>query len=182
MPDSETLAVFSQNKNWQLFGQVVGAFLVWGPVSDLLGRRRVLLLSITIYSLASIATAAVQSTFDYTVIRFFAGIGLGGELGAAVTLISEALPGSRQGRQRTIATMIIGFFGMFGVVTAATLAKTGIGWRMTFVIGGILGLMLFVLRIRIQESLLFQANVGHGSITNLFRRLLSLPTLGKLEA
>jgi len=181
IPDAFSLGAYTTVLNWQLTGQVIGAFLLWGPAADFRGRRKVLIGSILVYSLANMATAMVTNTFYYSMARFIAGIGLGGELGAAVTLIAEALPGVHDGRRRSIATMVVGACGMLGVVGAAGLSSLGLPWRLMFVVGGLLGLCILLLRMGIHESRLFQAS-GRVSKSSALRQLFQLPSLIKLIA
>jgi putative MFS transporter len=180
-PDSLSLAAYTTVLNWQLGGQVIGAFLVWGPAADYRGRRKVLLGSILLYSLANFATAFVTNTFLYSMTRLIAGIGLGGELGAAVTLIAEALPGVHDGRRRSIATMVVGSCGMLGVVGAAALSRAGLPWRSLFIVGGFLGVFILLLRIRIRESILFRESASETKRT-VYSHLLRFRGLTKLVA
>ena len=82
--------------------------------------------------------------------RFIAGIGLAGELGASITLVSELLPKEKRG----IASSVIAGFGIFGAVVAFFL-KENFDWRTCYFIGGGMGLALLVLRVSIFESGLF---------------------------
>ncbi len=151
---SESLRIYTIIMNWQLAGMAFGALFLWGPFADGRGRRKILFGSIVVYSLANLLTAGVQSVFQYALIRFIAGIGLGGELGAGVTLISENMKQEKRG----IGTMIVGFCGMLGVVAAALLAKTSLHWRTDYLIGGLLGFAVLILRIGVGESALFEKN------------------------
>ena len=74
--------------NTQMFGLLLGGIL-WGILGDKLGRTKVLFLSIAIYSIGNILNGFVETGTQYAVIRFIAGIGLAGELGAGITLVSE---------------------------------------------------------------------------------------------
>lgn len=152
VPDADSLAVYTTIFNWQLAGMALGALLLWGPFADGRGRRRILFGSIIVYSVASVLTAFVQNVTQYELIRFVAGVGLGGELGAGVTLVSENMPKHRRG----IGTMIIGACGMLGVVAAALLAKTNLDWRTIYIIGGVLGFIVLAMRVGVHESLLFE--------------------------
>ncbi|MEN9346489.1 MAG: hypothetical protein RLZZ60_1958, partial [Bacteroidota bacterium] len=100
--------------NWQMFGMLLGG-LLWGILGDKRGRVSVLFGSILMYSLANIANGLVQSIDQYIVCRFIAGIGLAGELGAGITLVSETMHKDKRG----IGTMIIVSFGALGAVAAA---------------------------------------------------------------
>jgi putative MFS transporter len=149
--DTASLSVYTTVFNWQLAGMFFGALLLWGPLADLSGRRKILLGSILTYGIGSLLTAAVQDVQQLSIIRFLAGIGLGGELGAGVTLMAENV--TRQ--QRSQGAMLIGCAGMLGVVGAALLAKTSLDWRTIYVLGGLLAFGVLAIRIRISESRLF---------------------------
>lgn len=138
--------------NWQLGGAAAGAVLLWGPLADRFGRRRVLLGSIMLYSLASLWTAVVGSVGELMAARCICGLGLGAELGAAVTLVSEGVSSD----ERTRNAKIIGVVGMLGVVAAGLLGWWGgVPWRWAFGIAGVIGLALFFVRHGIGESRLF---------------------------
>ncbi|MGY3054046.1 MFS family permease [Pedobacter sp. UYEF25] len=74
--------------NYQMFGLLLGGIL-WGILGDRLGRIKVLFGSILLYSLANIANGFATTVESYSWIRFFAGVGLAGELGAGITLVAE---------------------------------------------------------------------------------------------
>lgn len=133
----------------QLVGMLVGGFL-WGVLADRAGRLRALFASILVYSAANLANAFVHSVEAYAVWRFIAGVGLAGELGAGVTLVAELLPPARRG----LGTMVVAMVGMFGAFLAVGVAKVAT-WRVAYVVGGVLGLALLGLRIRVSESHLF---------------------------
>jgi len=170
--DADSLATYTTIFNYQLAGMTLGALFLWGPFADSRGRRKILLGSIIVYSLAGILTAAVQDTTQYSIIRFIAGVGLGGELGAGVTLVSENMDRKRRGVGSTI---IVGI-GVLGVVCAALISKTSIHWRMIYVIGGVLGLLLLGFRIGVGESRLFEKNRSENLRSNYFRTLRLLVT------
>ena len=134
----------------QMLGLLVGG-IVWGIVGDKLGRLKVLFGSILLYSIANILNGMVSTIPHYTILRFVAGVGLAGELGAGVTLVSELLPKEKRG----IAAAMIASFGILGAVTAFLLSRV-FDWRMCYYIGGGLGLVLLVLRVSVHESSLFK--------------------------
>jgi MFS transporter, putative metabolite:H+ symporter len=140
----------------QLVGQAIGALLVWGPLSDRYGRKKVLFASISIYGVANIATAFAHGLTDFAVIRFIAGIGLGGELGAGIALISESMAPEN----RSKGTMFVGFFGMLGVVLAGLLAKSSLSWRTDYLLGGVLAFVILAFRFGAHESHLFKRSVA----------------------
>ncbi|MCX5795998.1 MAG: MFS transporter [Elusimicrobia bacterium] len=152
--------------NWQMFGMLLGGIL-WGVLGDKKGRLSTLFGSITLYSLANLANAFVTSIPQYALWRFLAGLGLAGELGAAITLVSEILPKELRG----YGTALVAAVGVFGTVTAALVGKY-LTWQQAFLVGGGLGLALLCLRAGIRESFMFQnlsyAHVKKGNFLSLF--------------
>lgn len=136
--------------NMQMAGLFVGGF-VFGILGDKYGRTKMMFVSIVLYSLATLLNGLVQDVMSYATFRFIAGFGLAGELGLAVTLISESLPKEKRGYG---AGIIVGF-GVFGAVAAAILAHY-IPWRGSFIIGGVAGLALLFFRIKVAESQIFE--------------------------
>lgn len=151
---------------WQMAGLMIGGIL-WGVLGDKKGRLSVLFGSIIIYSLANIANGFVQTTDQYAIIRFIAGIGLAGELGAGITLVSELTPKEKRG----LATSFVAGIGLTGAV-AAFIMKQNFDWRTCYFIGGGLGLMLLLLRISVAESGMFQqvktSGIKRGNFFMLF--------------
>jgi MFS family permease len=137
--------------NVQMIGLLVGGVL-WGILADNWGRRSVLFGSILLYSLANIANGMVQTVEQYAWMRFIAGIGLAGELGAGITLVSEIMSKESRGW----GTTLVASLGLLGAV-AAGLVGDLFHWRTAYFIGGGLGLVLLSLRIGVRESFLFQA-------------------------
>jgi len=133
----------------QMIGLLVGGIL-WGIIGDKKGRLSVLFGSILLYSIANILNGMVVNTTQYALLRFIAGVGLAGELGAGITLVSELLPKEKRG----IAAAMVASFGILGAVTAFFM-KEFFTWRMCYFIGGGLGLMLLVLRVTVSESNLY---------------------------
>lgn len=141
--------------NLQMTGMLIGGF-AWGVVGDKLGRRFALLATITLYSSANIANAFVSSVEQYAVLRFIAGVGLAGELGAGVTLVSELLPKNLRG----YGTTVISFLGLVGALAASYVGSHS-DWRMAYLAGGSLGLVVLVGRyIGLRESAMFAENKG----------------------
>jgi MFS family permease len=152
--------------NLQMAGMLIGG-IVWGIMGDKRGRLSVLFGSILIYSLANIGNGFVNSLEAYAVLRFIAGFGLAGELGAGITLVTEILPNKIRGYGATlVATM-----GVMGALLAY-LVSFFFDWRISYFIGGGLGLLLMVLRIRVFESGIFlklkEKNTKRGDIRMLF--------------
>jgi MFS family permease len=139
--------------NYQMTGLLIGGIL-WGVLGDKKGRLSVLFGSIIVYSLANIACGFLpqfpfeDKTSIYALLRFIAGIGLAGELGAGITLVAESLPK----QLRAIGTSIVAGFGLFGAVVANLTVELAGGWTNAYFIGGGLGLLLLFLRIGVIES------------------------------
>jgi putative MFS transporter len=154
--------------NWQMFGMLLGG-LLWGILGDKKGRLSVLFGSILLYSLANIANGFVTNIDQYVICRFLAGIGLAGELGAGITLVSETMHKDKRG----IGTMIIVSFGALGAVTAALVGKY-FQWQNAYFIGGGLGIALLALRAGAFESGMYKnlvntAEVVKGNFFMLFK-------------
>lgn len=150
LPDEALLSTGELTVSIQLTGMVIGG-IVWGIIGDKFGRLKVLFGSILLYSLANIANGFVQDINTYIIIRFIAGFGLAGELGAGITLASEILPKEKRG----LAGTLIAVCGVLGGVSAALLSKIIHDWRTLYFIGGGMGLALLVLRVSVAESPMF---------------------------
>ena len=145
------LAASAKIINWQMVGLLIGGIL-WGVIGDKKGRLSVLFGSIAMYSIANFITGYVQTVEHYAWARFVAGIGLAGELGAGITLISELLPQKKRG----VGTSLVAGIGLFGAVFAYFTFKLTNDWRLCYKIGGGLGVGLLLLRISVAESGMFQ--------------------------
>jgi MFS family permease len=164
----ETIIVDSAHIiNWQMSGLLIGGIL-WGVLGDKKGRLKVLFGSILLYSLANILTSFVQNVDQYAYCRFMGGIGLAGELGAGITLVSEMLPKNKRG----IGTSMVAGIGLFGAVVAYFTFKATNDWRLCYQIGGVLGFFLLILRVRVAESFMFEsaklANIQKGNFLMFF--------------
>lgn len=152
--------------SWQMGGLLIGGIL-WGMLGDKKGRLSVLFGSIILYSLANIANGMVQTVDQYAMVRFIAGVGLAGELGAGITLVSELTPKEKRG----IATSLVAGIGLTGAVVAF-IVKENFHWRTCYFIGGGLGLALLLLRISVFESGMFhnvkKMDVKRGNFFMLF--------------
>lgn len=137
--------------NWQMLGLLLGGIL-WGIMGDKKGRLSVLLGSITLYSIATFASAFVHTLDQYALARFISGIGLAGELGAGITLISEILPKNKRG----LGTTLVASLGVLGTTAAYLTFKLTQDWRLCYKIGGVLGVLLLFLRFSVFESGLFE--------------------------
>ncbi|MBK6828336.1 MAG: MFS transporter [Chitinophagaceae bacterium] len=137
--------------NWQMWGLLIGG-IIWGVMGDKKGRLSVLFGSIILYSIANFFTGFVQDVQQYAYARFAAGIGLAGELGAGITLVSELLPKNKRG----IGTSLVAGIGLFGAVAAYFTFQLTNDWRLCYKIGAGLGVMLLFLRISVAESGMFK--------------------------
>ncbi len=152
--------------NLQMAGLLIGG-IFWGILGDKKGRLSVLFGSILIYSLANIANGFVTTFEQYAVLRFIAGVGLAGELGAGITLVAEVLPRKIRG----YGTTLVATMGVLGAVLAYFMADL-FDWRTSYFIGGGLGLLLLVLRMKVFESGIFvkirDKNIERGNVLMLF--------------
>ena len=150
----------------QMMGMLVGG-LLWGIWGDKKGRITVLFGSILLYSAANIANAFTYDLTSYAIVRFIAGIGLAGELGAGITLIAESLPKEKRG----YGTLVVVTVGALGAVFAAEVYAQGqrvgalltdltgqvfMSWQIAYLVGGAMGLVLLLLRVGTFESGLFK--------------------------
>lgn len=156
----------------QMIGLLLGG-IVWGILGDKKGRLKVLFASIILYSLGSIANGFVHTFGQYALARFITGLGLAGELGAGITLVSELMPKEKRG----IATSLVAGIGLSGAVFAYFIKVWFVGanpegWRICYFIGGGLGFALLLLRVGVLESGMFkkleQAGVRKGNFLMLF--------------
>ncbi|MDO8995102.1 MAG: MFS transporter [Sediminibacterium sp.] len=148
----QVIAASTKIINWQMVGLLIGGVL-WGTIGDKKGRLSVLFGSIALYSIANFATGFVQTVDQYAWARFIAGIGLAGELGAGITLVSELLPKEKRG----VGTSLVAGIGLFGAVFAYFVYKLTNDWRLCYMIGGGLGIGLLLLRISVTESGMFHS-------------------------
>jgi putative MFS transporter len=153
--------------NMQMAGMLIGG-IIWGVLGDRKGRLKIMFGSIFLYSIANIANGMIHTLPEYAALRFIAGVGLAGELGAGITLVSEVLHKSIRG----YGTMLVASIGVSGAILANIIANT-FDWRYAFVIGGILGLLLLVARMKIAESGMFRAmnsktGMSRGNMAALF--------------
>ena len=168
--------------NMQMFGMMIGG-LLWGILGDKKGRLKVLFGSILLYSIANLLNAFVTDVNSYAVIRVFAGIGLAGELGAGITLVSEMMSKEKRG----YGTMIIVTFGALGAVVASLIGAKGdwlgnilstwlnqpiVNWQVAYILGGLMGLVLLLLRVGTIESKFFRGmkedQIHRGDLRILF--------------
>ena len=165
---TETIIIDSAHIiNWQMSGLLIGG-IVWGILGDKKGRLKVLFGSIVLYSAANFLTSFVQTVDQYAYCRFIGGIGLAGELGAGITLVSEMLPKNKRG----IGTSMVAGVGLFGAVFAYFTFKATSNWRLCYQIGGVLGFFLLILRVKVAESFMFESakmsSISKGNFLSFF--------------
>lgn len=152
----------------QMLGMMIGGILS-GVIADKKGRVSVLFGSILLYSSASILNGFVTDINSYALIRFLAGIGLAGELGAGVTLVGESMTIDKRG----YGTILVATLGGLGAVTAGLIGDI-LPWRTAFIVAGTMGLALLLLRIRGMETNIFKSTQKSqqplGSLLHLFRK------------
>src|SRR5258706_15227579 len=152
----------------QMTGLLVGG-IIWGIMGDKKGRLSVLFGSILLYSLSNIANGFAETLNQYAILRFIAGVGLAGELGAGITLVSEIL----SVKMRGYGTMVVATVGLLGAVVANFVAKK-FDWQVAYFIGGGLGLLLLIARVSVFESGIFlelkkkEENISRGDFFMLF--------------
>jgi MFS transporter, putative metabolite:H+ symporter len=166
VPESELLDIGTMLINSQMFGMLIGGIL-WGVLGDKKGRLSVLFGSILLYSAANLANGFITTVEQYAIIRFIAGIGLAGELGAGITLVTETMSKENRG----YGTMIVAGVGLMGAVAAAIVGEN-YAWETSYIIGGIMGLLLLGMRVGLAESGMFKNlkndGVSRGNIFMLF--------------
>lgn len=161
-------------QDWQMFGLIIGGIL-WGVLGDKKGRLSVLFGSILVYSTANIACGFLphinfmDKITAYAALRFIAGVGLAGELGAGITLVAETLPKELRG----IGTSIVAGFGLLGAVAAKFIEQISGDWTIVYFIGGGMGIMLLIFRIGVAESGIYkdvssQEEVQKGNFLSFF--------------
>jgi len=173
---TELLSVGTLIFNWQMGGLLLGGIL-WGVLGDKKGRLSVLFGSIVLYSLANIMCGFLpyfpndkeNLTYTYVALRFIAGIGLAGELGAGITLVSEVLPKEL----RALGTSLVAGIGLSGAVVANLTVKLTEGnWSLAYFIGGGMGICLLLMRIGVLESGIFnetkQREIKRGNFLMFF--------------
>lgn len=153
--------------NWQMIGMLIGG-VFWGILGDKRGRVSVLYFSIALYSISNIANGFISTPGEYAFCRFFAGIGLAGELGAGITLVSEILPKEKRG----YGTMLVASIGLSGALLA-WVVSSNFSWQNSYFIGGGLGIALLVFRISVSESGIFKEvksnqEISRGNFLSLF--------------
>ena len=166
IPDEQLMSVGGTLLSDQMWGMLFGGVL-WGILGDKRGRLSVLFGSILIYSIANILNGLVETVESYRWLRFFAGLGLAGELGAGITLVSEMMQRERRGYGTTIVATV----GILGAVVAYFVSQLW-DWRTAYFVGGGMGLALLILRVSVYESGMFNSvkktDVQRGQFLSLF--------------
>jgi putative MFS transporter len=152
--------------NTQMAGMLLGG-IIWGVLGDKKGRLYVLFGTILLYSLANIANGMIQNLTQYYILRFIAGVGLAGELGIGITLVSEVMSKESRG----YGTTVVAGVGIIGAIAGFFVSEL-FDWRIAYYVGGGLGLLLLILRISVYESGMFSkmkvSEVRKGSFISLF--------------
>jgi MFS transporter, putative metabolite:H+ symporter len=171
--DTQIKSIGISLENWQSLGLMIGG-ITWGVFGDKIGRMKMLYGSIACYSIANLLNGFLNPAWGnvfnwYSALRLFSGLGLAGELGVGITLVSEAMQTTKRG----LGTMVIAAVGFLGAITAAWLGSLGsIKWNTLFIIGGVAGILLLFLRIGIYESRLFliqkESQIKKGAFLSLF--------------
>lgn len=166
--DVTMLADSTKVINWQMGGLLLGG-IIWGILGDKKGRLSVLFGSIILYSVANFLTGFIETVNQYAACRFVAGLGLAGELGAGITLVSELLPKKVRG----VGTSLVAGIGLFGAVAAYFTFQFTQDWRLCYKIGGGLGILLLLLRVKVAESGMFNSvkdqNISRGNFIMFFQ-------------
>jgi MFS transporter, putative metabolite:H+ symporter len=170
VPEGDLLSKGVSLINIQMVGMLIGGF-IWGIIGDKFGRLSVLFGSIILYSTATFANAYAGSFGMYLLLRFLAGVGLAGELGAAITLVTEQMPQKYRG----IGPAIIAGCGMLGAIAGAYIGAR-YTWQFTYQLGGILGFALLILRLGVLESGLFNKMKGKTSARGDLKRIFKNKT------
>jgi MFS family permease len=144
-----------------LLGVMVGALAI-GTVSDIIGRRKTMLLTVIGFSLLTLLCAFAPNPGVFTLLRFLAGLGLGGVLPTALAMVNEYAP---RGRGGSATTQLMTGYHVGAVLTAliGIVVIAPLGWRWMFVIGAVPALVLVPLMVRyLPESDAFLAARGEG--------------------
>lgn len=136
-------------------GMAVGAF-VFGIYADRVGRKKIFIITLLLFSLASGISALTTTLAAFMILRFFVGMGLGGELPVASTLVSESVPAKERGR----VVVLLESFWAAGWLLAALISYFVIpsyGWRIALLLTALPALYALYLRINLPDSPQFSA-------------------------
>lgn len=151
---AEELALSTQTKTLIILannlGMLIGATL-FGRLADRFGRRKIFMATLLLYSLGTGAAALARSWLEFAVVRFFVGLGLGGELPVVATYVSENSPPERRGRN---VVLLESFWSLGAILAAATSLNlfTSIGWRASLLLLSLTAFYVFVIRLTLPES------------------------------
>ena len=139
-----------------LAGAVLGA-LFFGWLTDRLGRRKLFLITLATYSVATVLTAFAHGYLFFALVRFATGVGIGGEYAAINSAVDELIPGKVRGRVDLLVNATFWVGASAGALITSYLLHAGgnlraVGWRFAFGIGGVLGAAVLVLRLGVPES------------------------------
>jgi MFS transporter, putative metabolite:H+ symporter len=174
IPEKDIKKSITHLQSMQMWGMLIGGF-IWGIIGDKFGRLKVLFGSIALYSVFTLLNAYVSDITQYSTCRFLSGLGLAGELGAGITLVSEQM----KKEQRGLGPAIIAGFGVLGAIVAVIVGKN-YDWKTVFIVGGVLGFLLLILRLGVVESGLFtigkKTNAEKGNFLVILRNKKYLKT------
>ncbi len=156
--------------SFYLLGAVLGAFL-FGWLTDRLGRKRLFTITLTVYLLATAATGLSWNAVSFILFRFLTGAGIGGEYTAINSTIQELIPARFRGWTDLLinGTFWVGAaMGAGGslVLLDPAVINPAIGWRLAFLIGAAIGLVILVMRLWIPESPRWLVTHGHHEAAN----------------
>lgn len=139
-----------------LAGAVLGA-LFFGWLTDRLGRRKLFLVTLATYSIATVLTAFSHGFLFFAMVRFATGFGIGGEYAAINSAVDELIPGKVRGTVDLLVNATFWVGASLGAVITYFLLHAGgdlkaVGWRYAFGIGGVLGTAVLLLRLGVPES------------------------------
>lgn len=169
--EADLLNVGIQILDYQLIGMIIGG-IGFGILGDKRGRLSVLFASILLYSVANVANAYITTVEQYALLRFLAGVGLAGELGVGITLVSEIMTPAKRG----YGTMLVATIGVLGASFAAFVGMH-LDWRTAYLLGGGMGLVLLLLRVGVRESAIFKKAKARNEHRADFLAILRQPRL-----
>jgi MFS family permease len=177
IPDGDTLSLGLRLLNFQTAGLLIGG-VFWGMLGDKRGRLTVLFGSIIIYSTANILNGLVTNLWQFEALRLIAGFGLAGELGAGITMVMETM----DKKTRTLGATLVASVGLLGAIVAGYVGQA-YDWRISFIIGGVMGFFLLLLRVGVFESGMYNnikdKNVAKGDFFKLFTSFSRFSRYGK---
>ena len=136
-----------------------GVALFWGPIADRFGRVRTMMLSISCFSLFTLLAAFSTGVWSLAMLRFLAGVGIGGEWAVGASLVSEDWPEER--RTMGGALMHTGYyFGFFLAAIGNYFIGSRFGWRYMFVVGGTPAILVAFIRKNVKEPLRWEKKLA----------------------